>query len=430
MIKSAILASTKLGEYPLSIVARKYIAPAHRRFFHFLVGMIYCALLYQEGCLIVFAGVLAAWVTLHLPGDFCVVTIAYPLIGLFWIHYRRLMNTKEWGSDLSGLIMFTSLRIWMITFNVLDGRKKNLKRKQWIDTALPSIPSIYHLFSYVFSYTGLYSGPVIPYKVFEKTLQVDTNEEEANEDIKSGLIPWIECFIFTAVYGIGMEVLPAKLIVSEKFESKPYLVRYVTAIILSFVHTSRYILAWLGGEAGYRPLGIARNPDFVFEDFLSIRPKIYFSSRRYSNLANEWNHTVHFVFKEYIHVRLIALGLPNWVGRMATFGFSAYWHGFYSGYYLFAVIVEISSFLDRYRVKYFVPLEEKLIGQKKAAIFDAIWIQCLNYFNGAPWDLYWASLYIQFFKTMYFGPFIVLIGMIIIGFIFNSKTKIPLNKKE
>ncbi|OHT07953.1 MBOAT family protein [Tritrichomonas foetus] len=432
VFQQGLFAATILCDLPFSIIIRKFSSPSIRLYLHILFGFTICWFLYHEYFLYVFAGCLLSYLLLYLPGALCLSSVGVPFLGLISIHYYKLKHAGTWSSDISGLIMFSFLRIWSLAFNVYDGKKinqkKDIKRKQWRDAAITKVPSIVEYVAYLFSYNGLYSGPILPFKDFIATCNLMSSSETVSQDIRSALPPFITSILVCGIYGIGVQLLPANLILSDGFKAKNYLTRLITALVLSAVHTSRYIFAWVAAESGWRALGASH----INEEYItSIILKTYYSSRKLSILAIEWNRSIHFILKEYLHVRLISIGVPNFIAKICTFAMSAIWHGFYSGYYLFAAMETVMGVLDEFRLKWFSPLIESLFGPTFCFIFDVVWIQSLNYFTGAPWDLYWAECYWEFYKNMKFLPFFLLLGMISIGFLFGRKKKsAPKEKKD
>ncbi|KAH0793070.1 MBOAT family protein [Histomonas meleagridis] len=369
---------------------------------------------------------------LFLPGSLCLSTLIVPIIGLFFVHRERLRQSEEWKSDLSGLVMFTSLRVITIIFNVFDGRKKQIKRKQWAENALKSPPSLFRFITFLFNYNGLYSGPIITIQAYEATIKIETNDEETTKDIKDGFKFWMISNGFLVFYAILVQFLPANYVLSESFIAKPYLIKVVLAITLSFVHTSRYLFAWISGEAGYRTLGTPRVNvnSFNFDEYRSIILEKYFTLTHLGDLAIEWNHTIHNILKECVHVRLLVLGFPKWGAKLVTFISSAYWHGFFPGYYILVIIEVIMAVLDEIRIERFMPLLEKFIGKKYSFYFSVIWIQSINYILGATWDLYYAKPFYEFTKIMKFGPYIAMMIVVAIGLIFGPKPQKKNEKRE
>ncbi|KAH0785687.1 MBOAT family protein [Histomonas meleagridis] len=424
LFHNGLFAFTILCECPLSYLIRRYVTPKKRPYFHIFFGFLICSYLYGLKFLLVLASYLVTYAMLFLPGSYCLLSLIIPFVSLGIIHAYKYMHVGEWGSDISGLIMFNALRFWTIAFNLADGRKKEIKRKQWKDIAISRPPSFLLYIAYLFSYNGLYSGPVIPITTFDEIMQMSNDEASAKSDFKDSSIIWLQSFIMCLTYGIGIRIIPAEFIISEKFISLPYIIKLFIGCLECFLHISRYMFAWLGGEAGFRALGAEHVKTVDFENCRSIRLSVFFRLRSISELSREWNHTVHFVLKEFIHVRLLTAGFPYVVARAATFLFSAYWHGFLPGYYILAFEEMIFGYFDDLRRKWFDKVLEKYIGEKYVYYFDIAWTHMLNFFMGAPFDLYWAEPYFRFYKIMKFGPYIVLAIMILIGYIFKPKQNV------
>lgn len=432
LLQNALVAGILLFQWPVGILVRKYVKPQHRKLVHLVLGLSVCFALFRFDFLFVLAGVVVSYGLMHLPNPACLATLIIPVVGLFGIHYYRLktFNTSGWKTDLSGLVMFMSLRIWVTVFNVFDGRKKELKRAQWAQLALKKIPSFMNYLAYMFGYNGVNVGPIVPYKVFSDSCDLVSTDAEIKEDISAGFKQWICAFCFCAYYAVGVSFLPASIIQSDEFKAKPYIIKLVISIIMSATHITRYMFGWMASQAGMISLGMSRVKDFDFGNCQAVRVKEYFTKRMLPELANEWNHVVHFVLKEFLHIRLLGIGIPNICAKLVTFTFSAFWHGLFSGYYFMAICEALIAFVDVYRAKKFTPIIAKVVGERAAWVFDSVWVQCLNFFIGAPWDLYWASCYVDFFTDMKFGPFIALVVMSGIGFLFGPKRKRAPPKQE
>ena len=418
VLDSAFFGITILSEFCISIFIRKLCVPKNRIYFHLFFGIVFCLVLYGKMFLYVFLGCLLSYVLLYLPGFLCLLASIPPACGLIWVHFYKLFHAQDWKSDLSGLMMFSVLRVLSLSFNVFDGRKKEIKRKQWKDVSLPAPPNFMQYISYLFGYNGLYTGPILPFKDFIRTCNLESTNEEIYNDIKSGIPNYVSGVILLIIYIIGVSIVPISYILSDEFQQINILLRFIISIVLSFVHTSRYIFAWVSAEAGWRALGAAR----VNEEYVSsIQLKVYFQTRRLSLLPNEWNRSIHFILKEYFHVRLISVGVPASIAKFATFAVSAAWHGFYSGFYVFALMEVIFGILDNFRYKWFTPLLSTLFGEKISFTFDIVWVQCINYFLGAPWDLFFAVYYFRFYRIMNYLPAILYAIILPVGYIFRKK---------
>jgi hypothetical protein len=240
---------------------------------------------------------------------------------------------------------------------------------------------------------------------------------------------WYVCGVAWGVFNLWCNKhIPNAMIEWPEFHAKPWLVRWLLSSVMSAARNTRYSCAWLISEAGFRTLGADRLDDFDFEDWRSIRVTKFYTALCVATLATEWHHNIHRVLKEILYVRLLVLGVSKPIGIVATFAFTAYWHGFYSGYYLFSMLEVIMSPFDECRLRRFSPLLEKIIGAKATRIVNIVFIHVFNHWMGAPWDLYWAERYWRFYKSMYFGPMILVIVLAAIGFVFGPKP--PRNQEE
>jgi hypothetical protein len=415
-----------LVEWPVSVLVRLFVPTKFRKTVHLFLGLCLGFLLYRSTFLLVLLGTTLAYPLLFLPNRLCLVTLVVPLFGLFAVHLIRVVtfDDSKWSTDVSGIVMFHALRLWMLAFNVSDGRRRvDLRRKEWIRLALNSVPSFFEYMTYMYSYNGLYSGPLIPIQVFDEICAVEGDSESVRCDIRSGFFAYVHGIFWGVVNLVSNRFFPNTMIESDEFNALPWVVRWVVSFVVSAGRNMRYVFAWLVAEAGYRTLGADRLTDFDFEDWRSIRVAKFWTGRCLPDLAAEWHHCAHTVFKEYIHVRMIASGISRQVGKIVTFAFSAYWHGFYSGYYLLAMLEAIMAPFDEFRRDRFSPLVEKVVGKRAARVADMVFVQMFNFWMGAPWDLYWAPRYWRFYCSMQFGPIIMVFVCDAIALIFGSKPK-------
>lgn len=425
LVHNAVLSALVLLPYPIGYITRKIPQPFLRRVFLFTLGIGFCYLLYGTSFYIVVCGCVFAWAIMHLPGTLCLSGISIPIIGIFWIHWKRLGNVGDWKSDLSGLIMFSAVRVWTTIMNVYDNQR-NPKRDYWKNFKI-SPPPLVKFLVYIFSPIGLISGPILPYSAFEEIINQQSSDEEIKKDLKDGVNTYIYALIAMVIYGSSLILFPTNLIISPEFAAKPYIIRFIISVLYSAFHTSRYVFAWLGAEAGLRSIGSMNLPNLDPNHCRSFRPESFFTIRHAGGLVNEWNHSIHIFLKENIHCRVLALGGPNIVARILTFAFSAFWHGFYPGYYMYAVIVMVFGALDGIRYKVTKPVFTRLLGEKGCFIFDCIHTQCMNYFNGTTWDLLWLEPCIRFHKIMKFIPILYEILLIVVCSLIPKKHE---TKKE
>jgi hypothetical protein len=405
--------------WPFCFLIRKFVPPTYRKHVNLLLGLISGFAIYRLNMFLVIAGSLLTYIFFHLPGAYCLFSLVVPFIGLTAVHLDRLWhyNKTEWGSDLSAIVMFHTLRVLTLAFNIYDGRCAEVKRKQWSRVALPAVPSLYNYFSYMFCFMGLISGPVYPLRIYEECCEMESTPEKVDADAKDGFRTLCQSIFFVTVHLLSNYFLPNRYIESDDFRGLPYFVRLFLTVCMGFGRNMRYVFAWLAAEAAFRTFGLTRVPDFDFEEIRSIRMGKLMASRDLGEMLNEWHYTVATTLKEYLYLRLIVyLRCPALAARGVVFGFSAYWHGFFSGYYTLASMGAIFSVVDRYRRVKFSPIVGRVGGAEAERWFNVVFTQIMGWFVTAPWDLLWAPRYFAFYKGMWFGPLVACFVMCGVGF--------------
>ena len=412
------------GSFPIALLSRVIKSIFLRKILHLSIGLLICSLLYGYQFLYIVILDFLIWIILHFPGSLCLIGLPFPLLSLFIVHWNRLNVSNDWKSDISGLIMFTTLRIWMIIFNIFDGRKKEVKRETWKSVLLLKIPNLFDYYCYLFNFVGLFSGPVIPFKIFIEFFEIKY-KNKLIDDIKISIKPWIICFLYGIFYGLIMKYFPAKFITTTYFIESSIYLKLILTLIYSYGRLSRYIFAWMGSESAFKILGSLELKNFDPEKCKSFDHYKYFNVNHLGELVFEWNRSVHYFLKEFVHVRILSIGGNQFIARFCTFLFSAYWHGFFPVYYFYAIHMFFMSYIDNYRYKLTSPLIENFFGKKISHIFDSSWVLIFNYLTGACWDLYWLKPTINFIKLLKFIPYIFEILLILSGLIFKF-----LNKKK
>jgi hypothetical protein len=413
-----------LFNWAFCVLTRLFVPLAYRKHVNLLLGLVSGFAIYRAYMLLVIAGSLLAYLFFHLPGAYCIFSLLVPFAGLMAVHLDRLWNydKTDWGSDLSAIVMFHSLRIMMLAFNIYDGRCAEIKRRQWTRFAVKAVPSLFDYMSYLFCFMGLISGPVYPYKIYDECCEMDSTPEKVEADIKDGFLTFCKSVLAVIIFLVSNYFLPNRFIASDEFQSHNYFVKMLLLLVIGNGRNMRYFFAWLSGEAAFRSFGLTRVQDFDFDEIRSIRVSKFMLCRDLGEMISEWHYTVSTTLKEYLYLRLIIhLRCPSMLARILVFAFSAYWHGFFSGYVVLASMATLFSVADRVRRLRFSPIVERVIGERWGYWFNVFCSHVIVWFVTAPWDLLWASKYLEFYRGMYFGPFVACLVMCGIGFAFGPR---------
>jgi hypothetical protein len=136
------------------------------------------------------------------------------------------------------------------------------------------------------------------------------------------------------------------VLISEAMLAKPMVERYAYSWLALFFIRFKYYFAWMNAEganniwyAGFegfdnngKPKGweVSNNIDVIqFETAPNLK-----------TLSAAWNKKTANWLAKYVYIRTGG-------SLFATYGMSAFWHGFYPGYYLFFMSVPLIAFCER-----------------------------------------------------------------------------------
>lgn len=159
----------------------------------------------------------------------------------------------------------------------------------------------------------------------------------------------------------------------------------------------------------------AKHINIIQVEFNIFKGNIY-------TMLNNWNISTHHWLKYYTYIRLTPPNQkPTTKARLITFCVSAFWHGFYPGYYVFFVslnfIQDITTGLRRRLRKYFV-VQDKNKKEHPGPYFKYKYIYdilgfiltkfIVSHVAAAFLLLSFESTF-TFYKSMYFSGFICMI---------------------
>jgi len=275
--------------------------------------------------------------------------------------YRQIANSPT-SVDITGAQMVMVMKLTAFCWNVWDGKQKTADlNDEQKDRRLVEMPSPLDYAGWVAFFPSLFAGPAFDYVDYRRWLSTTmfdlppgTDPMKAPPTRKKRKIPrsatpamwkmatglaWILAFLqFSGYFYPGV-------VLSEKYKDMNLLVRIFYLHMLNFVTRMKYYGVWTLTEGacilsgiGYKGL----NPKTGKSDWgrlTNIKPLgVEFAQNSHAYLGN-WNINTNVWLRNYMYLRVTPKGKkPGFRASMATFVTSAFWHGFYPGYYLAFVL--------------------------------------------------------------------------------------------
>jgi lysophospholipid acyltransferase len=260
--------------------------------------------------------------------------------------------------DITGAQMVLVMKLSAFCWNVADGTlpEKDLSEYQK-DRAIKQLPSYLDFAGYVLFFPSLFAGPAFDYvdykrwietTMFEIPVGVDPSKKPPTRKkrkiprsgtpamwkLVTGLV-WI--FLFLRLSGSYYN----DLLTGPKYMDYGFLHRVLILHMLGVTTRLKYYGVWALTEGacilsglGYK--GIDPTTGRVSWDRLqNVNPWGVESAQNTRAYLGNWNINTNNWLRNYIYLRVTPRGKkPGFRASMATFITSAFWHGFYPGYYL------------------------------------------------------------------------------------------------
>jgi len=351
--------------------------------------------------------------------------------------YRLYTDYLGWSMDFSAPQMILTIKLTMFGFSYTDGGRnaKELSPQQQA-MKIDQLPSLLQYFSYIYFFPGFLSGPAFEYA--EVAQFIDGTQFKSLPNGKTG-IPYLEVVInfVTAFLCAGIAQLlgmyPLAYCRAPEFLELSLPIRVVYITFVTALNRFNYYFAWKLTEAASVLIGIAYNgidpktKQHRWDRARNVNILRVEFAQSFKEVADNWNMRTDRWLKYYIYIRLI--GTPFEKHNVAlTFLTSAFWHGFYPGYYLSFMTAAIGTNLARVARRklrpFFMKDETTPLFSKK--FYDAgCLILCYFALNltFAPFVvLSWEFGLLQWQSTYFLIHLIYLVGFVGLRFVRTPKT--------
>ncbi|CAM9733108.1 unnamed protein product [Phaeothamnion confervicola] len=412
--------------YPMSFIFARLPSANAKHAFSFAMGLWMLQFIYMSQWVHSFITVTVTYLMVRgLPNKIMPYAVfAFVMTYICAAHlYRMYVDYMGWSLDFTGPQMVLTIKLSSFAFNVYDGRcwdkiskPMGEKRKDKVNEsrcryALREVPSALAYYGHMYCFTSILAGPAFEFTEYIGAVTGGNYKRGGN---KSGAMPPNALAalrrLFVGVLCLGLHLAgtpsyPLSGIPSPEVLSKPWLPRYAWMwLALLFVRV-RYYFAWQVADGGAVLAG------FGFEGYDEKgRPKwdgvsnmdiwAFETSQNVAVNARAWNKRTQGWLERYVYNR-------TGNSLTATYFMSAFWHGFYPGYYLFFMSLPLATSAGRVARKkirpYFMAADCITPGPYKK-LYDAVTLVCVcvlvNYmvipFQLLAWDTsmrVWGSYY-------------------------------------
>ncbi|KAI9826236.1 MAG: hypothetical protein M1819_007403 [Sarea resinae] len=287
--------------------------------------------------------------------------LSYPLAAVL----KRIPDAKPYqknlfiiGVDISGAQMVLVMKLTAFCWNVHDGRlpQKNITEFQRA-RALPKLPRLLDFTAYVLFFPSLFAGPAFDYIEYHRWIETSMFEVPPGTDPskhpptrKKRKIPrsgtpaawkaaaglfWIFAFMkFSGWYY-------PELLLGDEYMKYGFLRRVWILHMLGFTARLKFYGVWALTEGacilsgiGYKGVD-SKTGKVHWNRLQNVNPWGIETAQNTRAYLENWNINTNLWLRNYMYLRVTPQGKkPGFRASMATFITSAFWHGFYPGYYM------------------------------------------------------------------------------------------------
>jgi len=270
------------------------------------------------------------------------------------IHRQRLDTPDK--MDITGAQMVLVMKLTAFCWNVYDGTQKEEHLSPYQRERMrKQLPGLFDYAGYVLFFPSLFAGPAFDYVDYERYLNTTMFDLPKNLDpakaprMRNGRIPRsgrpalkkaLEGLLWIVAFVVGSARFSTDLILSDDFLGYSFPYKIVSIWLITVVARTKYYGVWNLTEGACIISGLGFNTvdekgQVDWNRLQNIQPATVEGATSIKPYLDGWNINTNKWLKHYIYLRVTPRGTKaGFKARIITFVTSAFWHGFYPGYYL------------------------------------------------------------------------------------------------
>jgi lysophospholipid acyltransferase len=371
-----------------------------------------------------------------------VLTFALGYVSVAHI-YRMYVDYLGWSLDFTGPQMLLTLKFTFYAFDLNDmyRSKDEIAKMDKILAAhveksrLLYVPSTLQYFSYMFWYGTFLAGPTLcPRQHFEFVdMTTFPDKKVPSGSLIRGLLLLGYGFFTAAGVVIQGSFLPVSWLLTAEYAARPIIHKMLYLWVSSSLQRCTYYFAWLLAEGqcvlsgmGFNGVDEAATKKtgkiiYKWDRASNVRPLALESATSIKEVTENWNLGADRWLRYYIYLRLPP-PFSAWA-MYITYVASAFWHGFYPGYYVTFVTAAFSTEFFRGIFRKIRPRMLNAQGQNSwayAIISRIVTSYTLAYTFVGFLLLSWERI-ILLYSTLYFhGHIFFFAGLFLLAYVIPS----------
>ena len=293
--------------------------------------------------------------------------------------HRQYINYLGWDLDFTGTQMVITQTLYMVAWNLYDGErlaqgKEDRAAKKLAAFALKDTPSLLEFLGYTFCFSNLLAGPATEFSTYQRAIDgtifntPSGKRCKAPSNVAATLVPFFTSFICLGFHLYLIAMFPllnpdnpqtgTPFILTEEFLAKPWFQRYFHSWMGLFATREKYYFGWKNAQgacniwySGFDGMDEEGKP-IGWETANNMNVIGFETAQDVQSSTKEWNIKTSNWLTRYVYFRTGG-------SLFAVYSLSAFWHGFYPGYYFFFLSVPLPTMCHRMAKKKLSPYFSK-----------------------------------------------------------------------
>uniref|UniRef100_A0A6B2L3V2 Uncharacterized protein n=1 Tax=Arcella intermedia TaxID=1963864 RepID=A0A6B2L3V2_9EUKA len=258
--------------------------------------------------------------------------------------YRQWTAYLSWTFDVTMQLMIVVQKLTTFGYNLYDGTKNPKPTPDQQKYAIKELPSYLEFLGWIYMPSNFSMGPTMEFNEYRDVV-------EGNYP-KTNILPALKMLGIAVICLVisqgGSIYFPISLMKDEEFlKNNSALAIHFTALIVAFIARFKYYFGFKvsEGAAVMAGLGYRKDEKTMKEDWegMSNMDILRFeTSYSFRDSSNAWNTKTSLWLRRLVYDRVRA---P--MNLYAVYALSAFWHGFYPGYYLFFFMIGLLTKVNR-----------------------------------------------------------------------------------
>ncbi|XP_067935698.1 lysophospholipid acyltransferase 6-like isoform X2 [Watersipora subatra] len=323
--------------------------------------------------------------------------------------YRQIYDYGGYTLDITGPLMISTQKLSDLAFSVHDGMQKEEKQlnPSQLKYAQKKIPSILEMMSYVFAFHFVMVGPTAFYQDYSDFISGRNIGIGQSSFVMISLKKLLTCLICVVLVTQVTPLFPVTYVKDEEYLSATFLYKVAYMLLSVSLVRAKYYFAWSLAEMGCVANGYGYNglKEDGTEDWDMIQNADVWGVETCTSMKlnmDSWNIRTLMWLRRTVYDRV-----PRH-NTLAVFFISAFWHGFYPGFYIAfstgAAFIFANRSIRRVVRPYF------LKSRPLHFFYDVITFigtRLCNVYMAVPVILYEFMPVLNFYRSQYFWMHII-----------------------